>query len=121
VNVKNSTERTPLHEAAFAGHTETVKALLGAGADVRNRGQIGCTALDYAVKGGHAGVVRLLLGRSDVDVNSKTLEGVTALHVAAQDGHQGIVELLLAAGADVNSTRPNHGCTPLRFAAWKGR
>ena len=46
--------------AAFKGHTETVKALLGVGADVNAKGLDGWTTLAVAASKGHAETVRIL-------------------------------------------------------------
>ncbi len=53
----------------------------------------GATSLLYAARGGHEGVVRLLL-ENGAEVNAKSSFGRTALHEAAQGGHEGVVRLL---------------------------
>ena len=50
-----------LHLAALAGQTETVKALLAAGAEINAKNDlIGWTALDFAATKGHTETVKLL-------------------------------------------------------------
>ena len=54
----------------------------------------GRTALTWAARGGYEAVVRLLIERGDVDINSKDSDGRTALTLAAEKGHDAIVRLL---------------------------
>ena len=49
INVKANDGSTPLHHAAFHGHTEVVKALLNAGANVDLADKNGVTALQDAI------------------------------------------------------------------------
>jgi ankyrin repeat protein len=61
-------------------------------------------------------MVRLLLARHDVDVNSKGNNGQTLLSWAAENGHYAVVRLLLARhDVDVNS-KDNNRQTPLFYA-----
>lgn len=55
----------PLREAAFRGHLETVRLLLGGGANPGLKNKAGHTALHYAVKQGHIDVAALLQKHSD--------------------------------------------------------
>ncbi|KAI5885782.1 ankyrin [Schizophyllum commune H4-8] len=59
-----------------------MNVLLDAGADTESRDVDGCTALHYATKGAHLGVVSILLDRG-ADVNAREKTGKTALHFAA--------------------------------------
>lgn len=96
---------TPITEAAYHGQTAVVSYLIdiGADADIRgltnNRGG----AIHRAVQSGHAEVVRLLVERGRVDVESRDAEGKTALQLAAQHNKIEIVETLIALGADPTS------------------
>jgi ankyrin repeat protein len=45
---------TPLHEAAWKGDVETVRALVGKGADINAVDALGGTPLYWAARGGHA-------------------------------------------------------------------
>jgi ankyrin repeat protein len=44
------------------------------------------------------GIVKLLLKRAELDVNTTTLWGVSALSMAKGEKHQEVVEVLLASG-----------------------
>lgn len=55
---------TPLHYASRNGELETVKFLVGKGADIyAKRGTDGCKALHIAALGGHKDVVEFFLDR----------------------------------------------------------
>eukprot|EP00658_Telonema_sp_P-2_P076721 TRINITY_DN6775_c0_g1_i1.p2 TRINITY_DN6775_c0_g1~~TRINITY_DN6775_c0_g1_i1.p2 ORF type:complete len:105 (+),score=34.15 TRINITY_DN6775_c0_g1_i1:197-511(+) len=53
---------TPLSFAAQNGHTEVVRELLGAGAEVDKAAENGATPLSFAAQNGHTEVVKELLG-----------------------------------------------------------
>ena len=115
---------TPLIIAAHNGHLNSVKILLGYGADVDARGTLkiadevikGCTPLWAAAASGHLDVVKLFINKGAfVDLQDK--DGDTALHYAVKGGHLEIVSELLALGA---SQLPNNlGLTPLLYACDK--
>ena len=83
--------RRPLDLACQKGHLDVVNLLVDeVGVEVDAKGLLA------AAKGGHAGVVRKLMGMVEETDN-------TALAVAAGEGHVGIVRLLVEeGGADVN-------------------
>jgi len=81
----------------------------------------GRTPLFWAVENGHEGIVKLLLGRNDVNPDiPDTGYGRTPLSLAAERGHDGIVKLLLER-KDVNPDAPDmkYGRTLLSWAAVK--
>ena len=90
-------------------------ALLAQGADLNIKGEYGNTALIWAARNGHRGIVRALLAQG-ADLKIKGEYGHTALTLAAQHGHVAIVEALLAQGADPDA-RNNNGHTALMCAA----
>ena len=70
INAVDGFGRTALHVAAWEGHTDTVRELLGSGADVNARADgFVWTVLHMAAEGGHTDTVRELL-RSGADVNA---------------------------------------------------
>jgi ankyrin repeat protein len=92
---------TPLHLAAFFGHTGIAEALLAAGADIhaQAKNDNGNQPLQAAAAGNHHEIVSLLL-IAGADANALAAEGFTALHSAAQNGNAAVVRALLDAGAD---------------------
>ena len=108
---------TPLHLAAFFGHTPCVERLVGAGADMRavSRNSIRNTPLHAAVAGGHAEPALWLIERG-ADVGTPDAGGHTPLHIAAEGGYVPIVKALLARGADAHAVDAEDK-TPLSRAA----
>lgn len=97
-------EPTPLQLAALQGNTMLVNYLILAGVDVnaRGKGDLGFTALQAAVKGGHIDVANILLSaKANIDAPSNP-PWETALQVAARTGNTILVRLLLANGANPN-------------------
>ena len=113
---------TPLIIAAHNGHLNSVRILLGYGADIEARGTLkigdevaeGCTPSWAAAAIGHLDVVRLLIKRN-ADVDARTSSGSTPLRVAAHEGHLDVVRCLVESGADVNA-RNDYESTPLMVA-----
>lgn len=96
---------TPLLQAARAGDIVLVNALvIQAGTDILRRDPMfGQTALHFAIRGGHLGVVQALLMpqlRGSI-VNVADNRRNTALHLAAAKSRR-MTKLLLECGADVN-------------------
>ena len=92
----------PLALAAFFGHVEVVRLLVGRGADVgviaRNE-RIQVTALHAAAAGNHTEIARLLID-AGAPVDAEQPGSFTALHSAAQNRNAELVRLLIEAGAD---------------------
>jgi len=83
--------------------------------------QNGQTPLSWAAWHGHEGIVKLLLGRPDVNPDSRCHSGQTPLLWAARKGHEGIVKLLLGRGnVNPNIPDPIYRRTPLLWAAENG-
>ena len=117
---------TPLIIAAHNGHLNSVKILLGYGADIEARGTLkigdevieGCTPLWAAAASGHLDVVKLLIERN-AEVDGRTSRCSTPLRVAAYEGHLDVVQCLVESGADVNA-RNNYESIPLMVACYYG-
>ncbi|KAF3182043.1 hypothetical protein TWF225_006539 [Orbilia oligospora] len=106
----------PLFLASKYGNEDIVSQLLDKGADVKDEGDDGSTALHYAT--GHEATMRVLI-RKGADVDKPDHAGFTALSYAAKLGAEGIVKLLLSEGADAEF-KDNDGQTPLSLAAKEG-
>ena len=148
VNAEDENGWTPLHGAAWWGHTETAKFLIGSGADVDAQGAAGNTPLHQAAEKGHKEIIKLLIAKG-ADVNAKDedgespldyAEGETAvllrkhggktsywfkagesIHIATVAGHIEAVKQHLAAGADVDVKDDGESTsTPLHYAAFDG-
>ena len=117
---------TPLIIAAHNGHLNSVKILLGYGADIEARGTLkkgdevieGCKPLWAAAAFGHLDVVKLLI-EQNADVDGRTSKGSTPLRAAAYHGHLDNVRCLVESGADVN-VRNTSEATPLYAACYRG-
>jgi uncharacterized protein len=110
---------TPLHLAAFFGHTQLAELLLAHDADVaaRSRNANGNTPLHAALAGNHKMVAGLLIGRGG-DVNAADAGGWRPLHLAAANNNLDAIKALIAQGADVLAGN-GEGRTPLSLAQEK--
>jgi ankyrin repeat protein len=88
-----------MHMSSLFGLKEIVIHQLEKGAEVDLRDSEGRTPLSWAAQMGHETVVKLLVARDDVDINSKDIWGRTPLSVAAERGHEAVVATLLACAA----------------------
>ncbi len=111
---------TPLHLAAFFGHTNLAESLLERGAKVHavSLNAMRNTPLHAAVARSQAEVAALLIARG-ADVNAKQHGGWTPLHAAAANGREDLVCSLLAHGAKPFAQAENSQ-TPLDMALTKG-
>ena len=122
-NVAQGDGLSALHLAAQKGNLEVVELLLGAGAKVEAKTQIGeYRPLHLASEGAHAAVVRALLEAGADPGAVTTTTGATPLHLAAKTVNgEGAVRELLEHGAPVNAEEAAAGQTALMFAASYGR
>lgn len=93
-----------LYMASQTGHVNAVATILrrGISANVVNE-EDGLSCLHTACRGGHYGVVSLLIA-AGADVNMSDLRGMTPLLSAIHGGDLGLVQKLIEAGADVNKS-----------------
>jgi ankyrin repeat protein len=111
---------TPLHLAAFFGHTKVAEILLAHDADVaaRSRNSNGNTPLHAALAANRRMVVGLLVGHG-ADVNASDAAGWRPLHLAAFNNNLESMKTLIAQGADVALAKAD-GTTALSMAMEKG-
>lgn len=121
VNELDTNGDAPLVMAAYKGHTEIVRALLDAGADVAAVDPgMKATALHAASYAGRTDAAALLIAYG-IDINRQgPRNGYTALHDAIWQNNVETARVLIDAGADL--TLASHdGETPLQFARSNGR
>ena len=104
INAYSGDGWTPLHLAAFFGHTKIAEALLAHDADVaaRSRNTNGNTPLHAALVGNHKFVAGVLIGRG-ADVNAADAAGWRPLHLAAANNNLDAMKALIAQGADIGA------------------
>jgi ankyrin repeat protein len=94
------TKETALMNAVTRGHTEIVKALLAAKADVKLRNKFDFNAFTSAVAAGNQELAELLLAAgAKIDDGAS---GLTPLAFAVSSGNVDMIRFLAAHGADVN-------------------
>jgi ankyrin repeat protein len=115
----SAASESPLIAAAKRGDEAAVKNLLRNRDTVNTPGPDGGTALYWAARGDHLGIVRLLLS-AGARVDAADRYGITPLALAAINGSAPVVGALLTAGADAKG-RVGDGETVLMAAARTGR
>ncbi|PNP43234.1 hypothetical protein THARTR1_11132 [Trichoderma harzianum] len=116
VNATDSENMTPLLHAAEAGELPLVTWLLEHEADVDATDNLGRSALWYAIKNLHVGIVRELLGWKP-QLNNLTTSGQPLVEIAIEDAF--VMRMLLDAGIDMELPNYNNH-TVLNIAIdWK--
>ena len=108
-----------LHSACSDGNVSRVQFLLASGLDPNAQDGDGWSPLMEAAGRGQEGVVELLLGQPNINLEARSNHGNTALIQAAAGGHLslGVVQLLLHHGA-APAAVSNIGMSVLDWAAW---
>ncbi|NKB68610.1 MAG: hypothetical protein GKR89_16225 [Candidatus Latescibacteria bacterium] len=100
--------QTPLHLAAWNGHTEAAKRLLAAGADPNAINHRGESPLQLATTYGHRETVEALLAKG----------ALADIFTAVALGHIPHIEAQLAADPAQLNARNRYGETPFSWANW---
>ena len=105
-----------LIKSAWAGDTETLKALVAKGADINLTDKKKRTPLLFAASNGHTATVQYLLDQG-ADVNARDSDEQTALLYAAKRSFNETARLLIDKGAEVNAQSKKRGISALMLAA----
>jgi len=110
-----------LHCASFFGIVEVVDSLIDMECyDINGGDFMGCTPLAWAARNGHEKVVKILVGREEVNPDLTGDGGRTPLSHAAVSGNEGVVKQLLEQEEVNLDVTDNGGRTPLSYAAGYG-
>ena len=117
--MNNNIVQLHLHSACSDGNVSRVQFLPASGLDPNAQDGGGWSPLMEAAGRGQEGVVELLLGQPNINLEARSNHGNTALIQAAAGGHLSlsVVQLLLHHGADPAAVS-NIGMSVLDWAAW---
>ncbi len=120
LSIAQTITESPVFAAAEAGNVSAVTSMVAAAPAVLElHDRYGKTPLHYAVAGGHAGLVAVLL-KQGASVTVYDNRGWMALHYAAENGSPEIAEMLINSEADVNAFNTMEW-TALHLAVQQGR
>ncbi|XP_053409605.1 cortactin-binding protein 2 isoform X2 [Nycticebus coucang] len=111
INYSCEDGHSALYSAAKNGHTDCVRLLLNAEAQVNAADKNGFTPLCAAAAQGHFECVELLIAY-DAHINHAADEGQTPLYLACKNGNKECIKLLLEAGTNRN-VKTRDGWTPV--------
>ncbi|XP_046349936.2 protein fem-1 homolog C-like [Haliotis rufescens] len=117
INCRGRYGMPPVLEAAYYGHKEVFDLLVGKGGDVSSVDDTGDNILHAACEGGHIEIVKYVLSKDIVDINSRGGQRMTCVMKAAYYGHRKVFDLLAGAGGDV----PRKGVNSTIRVACRGR
>lgn len=106
---KAEAPQVSIHEAAFFGNVNAIKAHIAAKSDLNVKDAYGSSPLSIAALFGKPEIAKLLIN-GGADLNVRSADGSTPLHTAAFFGRIEIVKMLLEKGADT-SAKNNYGST----------
>ncbi|KAM9077304.1 cortactin-binding protein 2 isoform 3-T3 [Megaptera novaeangliae] len=118
INYSCEDGHSALYSAAKNGHTDCVRLLLNAEAQVNAADKNGFTPLCAAAAQGHFKCVELLIAY-DANINHAADGGQTPLYLACKNGNKECIQLLLEAGTD-RSVKTRDGWTPVHAAVDTG-
>ncbi|XP_071094514.1 putative ankyrin repeat protein RF_0381 [Haliotis cracherodii] len=101
INSRGNSGMTPSMKAASTGHKDIFDLLQEKKADLSLLDSNENNILHKACKGGNVELVRYVLTKNIVDINSKNKFGTTSAMEAAVGGHKEVLHLLMSTGADL--------------------
>jgi ankyrin repeat protein len=104
---------TPLNTAIAMNVPDFAEILVTAGADPWHKSETMAWPIQYAVSRGYAGLVKLMIAKSDLQKRDSS--GNTLLHLCAIKDNFKLCELLVENGADANA-KNDQGLTALQLA-----
>ena len=117
---RTDTNVAALYMAAQDNHTECVRLLVAAGADIDATQKGGFTPLFAAAAGGHIETIAALI-ELGADVELAGASGRTPLWIAAHNGHQdAVLSLIKKADADIDAPEAERRASPLIVASYLG-
>ncbi|XP_067652983.1 uncharacterized protein [Haliotis asinina] len=119
INSRGWNSMTPVMRAAWRGHRDVVKFLVGRGADVSLVDGYGNNVLHFVCRDGDLETVKLIMSMNVVDINSRGWNSMTPVMWAAGKGHRDVVKFLVDRGADVSLVNGG-GDNVLHFACRGG-
>jgi uncharacterized protein len=102
VEIRDSSESTPLLIATRANHIEIARILINANADVNAKDNIDDTPFLYAGAEGRNEILKLILATGKANLEDTNRYGGTALIPAAHHGHLETVRILLSTAINVD-------------------
>ncbi|XP_067660904.1 ankyrin repeat domain-containing protein 50-like [Haliotis asinina] len=109
INSRVKCGRTAVMLAAGNGNKDLVQLFVDKGADVSLLDKTGDNILHCACRGGGAEVLKYILSKDMVDINSLGHRKRTPVIVAAERGQKEVVELLVKHGADLSLSERSGG------------
>ncbi len=117
VDVRDGSNETPLHRAAYYGAAAVCNILLNLGLDVDDdANEEGKTPLHYAAMSGNAETCMVLLDVGDAFMNLEDYKTWTPLHYAAWLGSVEICKMLLKRNPDLRHLENDEDETPWDLA-----
>ncbi|OQR84932.1 ras family GTPase [Achlya hypogyna] len=102
IDVVDDLGQTPLLMASLVADTDTIKMLLGAGADPACQNREGHTSLHYLASYCRDEAPIRMLIKKGAGVNARSVKGNIPLHFAAMKGNEVAARILLEYGADMS-------------------
>ncbi|XP_046348408.2 ankyrin-1-like [Haliotis rufescens] len=119
INCRGKLGRTPIMKAAWAGSRRIFDLIIEKGGSTSLLDDKGLNILHVACAGGKVHIVKYILSKRLVGINSRRQDGRTPLMVAAECGHKDVYNLLLKEGGD-RSMKDTEGNNILHVACRGG-